>query len=167
MQCEICGAQISGRSHRILVDRAELEVCEKCKSFGKEVERRVPPTSLRRGATAPSESSTQPITRRARRDIFDKMKDELVEDYPDVIKDARESRHMSQEELASKIQEKVNIIRKLERGELMPEDALIKKLEAALDIKLTEGVEDSEPSQRRADSKTLTLGDLIKIKKNK
>jgi putative transcription factor len=49
----------------------------------------------------------------------------------------------------------------------MPENTLIKKLEATLNVKLTEGVEDPENVQRRSDSKTMTLGDLIKVRKNK
>lgn len=168
MQCEICGAEISGKSHRILVDRAELEVCDKCKNFGKEVERRAPVTSIRRGSGSPELGAQPLVTRRIRRDIFDKMKDELVDDYPEIIKDARESRHISQEELAARIQEKVNTLRKVERGELIPEDALVRKLESALDIKLTEGIEEEPGSlQRKGESRTLTLGDMIKVKKGK
>jgi putative transcription factor len=95
------------------------------------------------------------------------MKDQLVDDYADIIKKAREAKHLTDEELAAKILEKVNIIRKVERSELVPDEALIKKLERALDIKLTEGVAEPETGGRRGDSKTLTLGDLIKVKKNK
>jgi len=163
MQCEICGAQISGKPHHIIIDRAEMDVCDRCKSFGKEVERRAPVTSVRRGAP---EMSTAPV-RRARRDLFDKMKDQLVEDYAGVIKKAREAKHLTDEELAAKILEKVNIIRKVERSELVPDEALIKKLEKALDIKLTEGVAEPEMLGRRGESRALTLGDLIKVKKNK
>jgi putative transcription factor len=164
MQCEICGAQISGKPHHILVDRAEMDVCDRCKGFGKEVERRSPITSTRRGVAPEAGVST---VRRARHDLFDKMKDELVEDYAEVIKNAREAKHMTQEELAASILEKVNIIRKVERGELVPEEEVIKKLEKALDIKLTEGVAEPEVKGRRGESRALTLGDLIKVKKNK
>lgn len=167
MQCEICGANISGRSHRILVDRAELEVCEKCKTFGKEVERRAPAASIRKGAPTPQPSGAPVAARRPRRDLFDQMKDEIVDDYPEIVKNAREARHMTQEELAVKIQEKVNVIKKVERAEMVPEDALIKKLERALNIKLMHGVEETEPGSRRMDNRALTLGDLIKVKKGK
>jgi putative transcription factor len=166
MQCEICGAQISGKSHHIIIDRAEMNVCDRCKGFGKEVERRGPVTSTRRGAPATTDMSMVPV-RRARRDLFDKMKDQLVEDYADVIKKAREAKHMTDDELASKILEKVNIIRKVERSELVPDEALIKKLERALDVKLTEGVAEPETRGRRGESRALTLGDLINVKKNR
>jgi putative transcription factor len=141
-----------------------MDVCDRCKGFGKEVERRSPITSTRRGVAPEAGVST---VRRARHDLFDKMKDELVEDYAEVIKNAREAKHMTQEELAASILEKVNIIRKVERGELVPEEELIKKLEKALDIKLTEGVAEPEVKGRRGESRALTLGDLIKVKKNK
>ena len=95
------------------------------------------------------------------------MKDELIENYADTIKNARESRHMTQEDLAGKILEKANVIRKVERGELVPEEGLVKKLERELNIKLTEGVEDLESHQRRGESRGLTLGDLINVRKNK
>jgi putative transcription factor len=166
MQCEICGAEISGKPHHILIDRAEMNVCDRCKGFGKEVERRGPVTSTRRGVPVTSDMSMVPV-RRARKDIFDKMKNELIEDYANVIKNAREAKRLTDEELANRILEKVNIIRKVERAELVPDEALIKKLERALDIKLTEGVAEAENTGRRGESKVLTLGDLIKVKKNK
>lgn len=166
MQCEICGAQVSGKPHHIIIDRAEMDVCDRCKGFGKEAEKRTPVTSIRRGTPATNDMSTVPV-RRVRRDLFDKMKDQLIEDYADKIKNARESKHMTQEELAAKILEKVNILRKVERGELVPEEDLIKKLERALDVKLTEGVAEPESQGRKGESRVLTLGDLIKVKKNK
>jgi putative transcription factor len=167
MQCEICGAQISGKPHHIIIDRAEMDVCDRCKGFGKEAEKRVPVTSTRRGGVPPSNTLGSIPIRRARRDLFDKMKDQLVEDYADKIKNARESKHMTQEELASKMLEKVNILRKVERGELVPEEELIKKLERALEIKLTEGIAEPESQGRRGESRALTLGDLINVKKNR
>ncbi len=165
MQCEICGAEIRGKSYRIMVDRAELDACEKCKGFGKEVPRRgVAPGAL---AGVPGAYGTQPVTTRHRSDLFDKIKDELVEDYAEKIKNAREARRLTDEALAARIGTKVNILLKVERGELVPEDALVKKLERELDIKLTEGVAEAERGQRKGEGRVMTLGDLIKVKKDK
>ncbi|MGA9140093.1 MAG: multiprotein bridging factor aMBF1 [Methanocella sp.] len=165
MQCEICGAEIRGKSFRIIVDRAELDACDKCKGFGKEVTSRGPAV-VRRGAPAPSGTPGSTAVRRPRRDVFDQIKDELVEDYAGRIKKAREARNMTDEQLANKTQSKVNIIRKVERGELIPEDALVKKIEIALDIKLTEGVAEAERGGRKGESRVMTLGDLIKVKRD-
>jgi putative transcription factor len=114
---------------------------------------------------APPGSPAGTAVRRPRRDLFDQIKDELVEDFAGRIVKAREAKHMTDEQLANKTQSKVNIIRKVERGELVPEDALIKKLELALDIKLKEGVAEPERGGRKGESRAMTLGDLIKVKK--
>ncbi|OPY28994.1 MAG: transcription factor [Methanocella sp. PtaU1.Bin125] len=164
MQCEICGAEIRGKSFRIIVDRAELDACDKCKGFGKEVTPRGP-AGMRRGAPAASGAPGSMPARRPRRDVFDQIKDELVEDYAARIKKAREAKNLTDEQLAVKTQSKVNIIRKVERGELVPEDALVKKIEMALDIKLTEGVAEAERGGRKGESRVMTLGDLIKVKR--
>ncbi len=165
MQCEICGAEIRGKSFRIVVDRAELDVCDKCKGFGKEVMPRGPAGGYR-GTPGPSGAPGATVARRPRRDVFDRIKDELVENYAERIKKAREAKNMTDEQLASKTQSKVNIIRKVERGELIPEDALVKKIELALDIKLTEGVAEAERSSRKGESRVMTLGDLLKVKRD-
>lgn len=165
MQCEICGAEIRGKSFRIIVDRAELDACDKCKGFGKEVPRRGVPGAARAGAPV-SQGYPSTAAPRHRRDLFDQIKESLVEDYADRIKSAREARRLTPEELASKVQTRVNIMKKVERGELEPEDALVKKLERELEIKLTEGTDDMEGGQRRGESRSMTLGDLIKVKKS-
>jgi len=164
MQCEICGAEIRGKSFRIIVDRAELDVCDKCKGFGKEVAPRRP-AGYHGGAPGPVGA---PIgaPRRPRRDVFDQIKDELVEDYVERIKKGLEAKHMTDEQLAKQTQTKVNIIRKVERGELIPEDALVKKIEYVLEIKLTEGVAEPERGGRKGESRAMTLGDLIKVKRD-
>ena len=165
MQCEICGAEIRGKSFRITVDRAELDVCDKCKGFGKEVTPRGP-AGARRGAPGSYSAPAGTPARRPRRDVFDRIKDELVEDYPERIKKARDAKHMTDEELAIKTQSKVDLIRKVERGDIVPEDSLVKKIEYVLDIKLTEGVAEPEGGGRRGESRTMTLGDLIKVKRD-
>jgi putative transcription factor len=73
---------------------------------------------------------------------------------------------LTDEQLAAKTQSKVNIIRKVERGELIPEDALVKKIEYVLEIKLTEGVAEADRDGRKGESRAMTLGDLIKVKRD-
>ncbi len=165
MQCEICGAEIRGKSFRIVVDRAELDVCDKCKGFGKEVSPRSP-AGVRKSVPGSGAAVSFP-GRRQGRNVFDQIKDELVDDYADRIRKAREAKNMTDEQLANRTQSKVNIIRKVERGELVPEDALVKKIEYVLDIKLTEGVSEPDRGGRRGESRVMTLGDLIKVKREK
>jgi putative transcription factor len=73
--------------------------------------------------------------------MFDQMTDELVDDYGSVIRRARDKRGMSQEELALEIREKVSLLKKIEREDLVPEDSARKKLERVLGITLTERIE--------------------------
>jgi putative transcription factor len=164
MQCEICGAEIRGKSFRIIVDRAELDVCDKCKGFGKEVSPRGP-AGVRTNVPGSGAAVSFPARRRGR-DVFDQIKDTLVDDYADRVRRARESKQMTDEQLANKTQTKVNIIRKVERGELIPEDALVKKIEYVLGIKLTEGVAEPDRDGRKGESRVMTLGDLIKVKRD-
>ncbi|AKU07378.1 XRE family transcriptional regulator [Haloferax denitrificans ATCC 35960] len=95
--------------------------------------------------------------------MFDDM-DEIATDYDDRIRQARESRGMSQEELAQSLNEKASLIRKLERGDIMPPDSVRKKIERKLDISLVEGESDDDSEWSGGGSTTTTLGDVVKRK---
>lgn len=91
--------------------------------------------------------------------------DEVVPDYDQRIRSARESRGLSQEELAGELKEKASLIRKLERGDMLPSDSVQSKLERELDITLTEGGEDGDTEwEGSSDAGTTTLGDVVKRK---
>ena len=90
--------------------------------------------------------------------------DEVVQDYDDRIRNARESEGLTQEELADQLNEKSSLIRKLERGGVLPSDTVQRKLEKALGLTLSEGGSgDSEWSSDSATGGT-TLGDVVKRK---
>ncbi|XVH31026.1 multiprotein bridging factor aMBF1 [Haloferacaceae archaeon DSL9] len=172
-QCEMCGAERPSLT-TTKVEGAELELCDNCKGFGTEVRTASSSSSSSKysttsksgtsgGDSSGSSSSSGGSSTRRRRDMFDDM-EEVATDYDDRIRDAREAAGFTQEELANKLNEKSSLIRKLERGDILPSDGVQKKLERALDISLTEGqdVEDSEWSGS-AGSK-MTLGDVVKRK---
>lgn len=92
------------------------------------------------------------------------MKDELLDNYDQIIRDAREAKGWSQEDLAENIKEKVSLIKKIERSEIVPEEPVRKKLEHTLNIKLTERVEVSGQDVSHL-KKDTTLGDIVKIKR--
>lgn len=89
--------------------------------------------------------------------------DEIATDYDDQIRSARESRGLSQEELADDLNEKASLIRKLERGDTLPTDDVQRKLERALDISLVEG-KDVDEEWETTDAGSMTLGDVVKRK---
>ena len=90
--------------------------------------------------------------------------EEIASDYDDRIRDARESRGLTQEELANKLNEKASLIRKLERGDILPSDGVQKKLERSLEIALTEGTDVDADDWSSGSSSGMTLGDVVKRK---
>lgn len=160
MQCEICGAEIRGKPICITIDNSELQVCQKCAPYGKPVDKRTPVSRK----VSPVVRTVTRTENRPKKDFFDILKDELLDNYDQIIRDAREAKGWSQEDLAENIKEKVSLIKKIERSEIVPEDSVRKKLEHALNIKLMERVKESgqEVSHMKKDT---TLGDIVKIKR--
>jgi putative transcription factor len=73
---------------------------------------------------------------------------------------------LSTKELALQIKEREHLIKKIENGELIPEELVRKKLEKALEIRLIDAPITEE--EKKVQSKlTPTLGDLTTIKKVK
>jgi len=152
MQCEICGSNIRGKAHRVILEGTELNVCDACAKYGHEVKQVPKATAAGTGRTPAGKVGKVPAGRvpagitfrtgsRRRPDMFDQMTDELLSDYGFAIRRAREARDMSQEELAIAIKEKASLLKKIEREDLRPTDSIRKKLERVLGISLTETIE--------------------------
>ncbi|GAB7010530.1 multiprotein bridging factor aMBF1 [Halorubrum trueperi] len=174
-QCEMCGADQASLT-TTKVEGAELELCSSCTDFGTEVRDESTgsggskySTSSSTGKSSSSSSSSSSGSGGSSggstrpRDMFDDM-DEIATDYDDQIRDARESRGLSQEELADQLNEKASLIRKLERGDTLPTDDIQRKLERALDISLVEGESVEDAEWDGSDAGTMTLGDVVKRK---
>ena len=177
-QCEMCGAEQSSLT-TTKVEGAKLELCDECTEFGTEVKTqstssgssKYSTSSSSSGASGGNSSSTATgttgntggSTTQRRTDMFDDM-DEIATDYDDRIRQAREGESLTQEELANNLNEKASLIRKLERGDVLPSDDVREKLESTFDIVLTEGadVEDTEWSGESTGS--MTLGDVVERK---
>jgi putative transcription factor len=99
--------------------------------------------------------------------MFDFMEGEVVEDYADRIKHARMEKGLSQKELAMQMKEKEHLIKKIENGDLIPEDDVRKKLEKVLEIRLVDAPAEVEAGKKVPGSITPTLGDLTIIRKVK
>jgi putative transcription factor len=178
VQCEMCGTD-TGAPKTVKVEGAEVEVCDECAEFGTEVRTSESSGGSTKYSTSSSSSSGSGSGRsdstgasssssggssQRRRDMFDDM-DEVVQDYDERIRSARESRGLSQEELAKQLNEKASLIRKLERGDVLPSDSVQRKLEKELDISLTEGGGDGDTEWEGSSSAgTTTLGDVVKRK---
>ena len=179
VQCEMCGAETS-TPKTAKIEGAELDVCEECADFGTEIDQGGDTSTTTKystdesGSTSSGSRSSESTSGgstaggsggQSRRDMFDDM-DEVVADYDERIRSARESAGLSQAELGDQLNEKASFIRKLERGESLPSDDLRRKLERALDIELLEGggtEGDAEWSGGDTES-GMTLGDVVKRK---
>ncbi len=160
MICELCGADVP-HTKNVAIESTVLAVCNNCAKFGDEVSTPV----VRRGTMPPviAERLEARKRRQTPRDVYaDAGQEELADDFPQRIRRAREDRGWKQADLGAKINEKVSVIAKLESGTISPNDALVKKLEHHLGIKLKEKVVPIAMKKASA-SGGLTLGDLIKM----
>lgn len=141
-----------------------MRVCPVCAKYGTPVKEAPVASGSSSGSRMHGSHAPARHVRMSRKDTeMLESTEVLVEDYSERIRKAREHMSLTQEELAKKILEKRTVIAKLERSEMHPDNKLIKKLEKALDIKLTEKVYDSEVKTSTKAS-GLTLGDLLKDK---
>lgn len=92
------------------------------------------------------------------------MVGEVVEDYGERIKSARLAKNWTQKDLANEIKEREILIRKIEKGDLVPEDDVRVKLEKVLGIALLD-VSDEEVKRQKGGKLATTVGDIIKIKR--
>ena len=161
MICELCGTEVP-HTKNVAIEGTILSVCNDCAKFGDEVAAPV----VRHGSMPPLIAQRLEARKRRQtpRDVYaDAGQEELAEDFPQRIRRAREDRGWKQADLGAKINEKVSVIAKLESGTISPNDALVRKLEHHLGIKLKEKVQ-PVAMKKAAPSGALTLGDLIKIK---
>jgi putative transcription factor len=169
MRCEMCGRRILGTPYRVIIEGARLMVCTDCAKHGKLTWEEEPkpkpaikpkgprPTLIihaKRSAIAPPDAAV-----------------ELIEDFHDKVRDAREKLGLSHEELGKRINEKVSLLRKIETGKMTPNNTLATKLEHVLKIKLM--IQASEEKVKvptsiitKMPKRELTLGDLIQLNKS-
>jgi len=169
MQCEMCGETVRGMPKLVRVEGAELQVCGRCEKFGTEVQqpKRADIRSPVAGTGPVARPAAPPLpTARRKRDLFDYMEGEIVEDYSERIRRARMGKGLSQKDLAMQMKERELLIKKIEKGELIPEDAVRRKLEKALEIRLIDAP--VEEAEKKVPGKLApTLGDVTIIKKVK
>lgn len=138
-------------------------VCPQCQKFGKEERQEKKTIPIPINVVERLEKREQKLKEK---DIFEGKEEEtLVEDYSQKIRNARNRMNLTIDDLGKKINEKRTIIAKIESGEMIPTDELVKKLERALNIKLMEKPEDVRLANQNKN--VLTIGDLINIKKVK
>jgi putative transcription factor len=169
MRCEVCGRKIREAPMRVVIEGAKLTVCTECSKHGKSTwEEQPKPTAMSQKQSAISLGTPKLGAIQIRKRIITARVDtsnELVEDYADVIRQAREGIGLSTEDLGKKISEKESVLKKIETGKMAPTEQLISKLEHTLKIKLLVPVAEEKVSLPKAANREFTLGDAIKISK--
>ena len=165
--CELCGAALTKKGKMVQIEGAKpMKACDKCAKLGTEVQAPRPaspgfgrPTIVRKGPAQPQSASAP-----RKRDMFDYMEGDIVEDFPKRIAAARQAKGFSQKDLAFVLKMQEGDIKKLERGEREPTEVERKKLEAELGIELLDTGSDSESLQQGGVAAT-TFGDVLQVKR--
>lgn len=154
--CELCGSVIHGKGITVNYEGSTITVCPTCyskiKSHAKIVENKKQ-NNIQLRQTKKTQAET----------IW-----EIVDDYPKIIREARESHGMSTKELAQKLKVQENIVKRIETGKLKPTIQLAKDLERILSIKILVKSEENEDSNsKNVNNYELTLGDIINIREGR
>ncbi|MCL2295838.1 MAG: multiprotein bridging factor aMBF1 [Methanomassiliicoccaceae archaeon] len=162
MICEMCGKDVP-ITKPMLVEGSKLNLCSNCARFGDEYKGANPSPS----APVPKSVIEDRLQRRERRmqtrDIYSASSRELIDNYGEVIRCAREAKGLDMDEFAKSIFERKGTIAKLEANDLVPDDKLINKLEKALDICLKEEVQSGgQVGGSNKSSEGMTLSNFIK-----
>ena len=169
--CELCGAPITTKAKLVQIEGAKpMKVCDKCAKLGTEIQSpRAPKTSYGRGYTAAPVPRVQKGTSGGnaayrKRDMFDYIEGDVVEDYAKRISAARQAKGYTQNDLAFILKMQEIDIKKLERGERAPTEAERVKLEKELGIVLLD-IDDGASNTNTGGVAATTLGDVLQVKR--
>jgi len=159
LYCEMCGAPIRGRPYRAIVDGVEMVLCASCYEKLVRSGRAQPVRERPARAYAPR---PRQVTRR--RVVSMEFLD-LVEDYPEIIRRAREAKGWDLKTLAQKLRISETMLRRIEQGKIKPPIDLAKRIERVLKVKILEPTELEEEYEAPPPGK-LTLGDVVIIRRD-
>jgi putative transcription factor len=162
MFCEICGNLIRGKPSRSKIDGVDLLLCYQCAQLSPSQRS----YKINKQPTKEVTTSRVLIRKHKTRPLFYEDK-ELVENYDQIIRKAREGMGLSHKDLGKKISERASVIQKLEVKKIVPNQTLVKKLEHTLKIQLTQPYESITTGKDISTIKfsETTLGDLISRQK--
>ena len=157
MECELCGRECECKP--AIVDDVRMMLCPSCMKYGKSIPISSAPDTIVKT------SILERIRRPKEKDVYKDMTKELVPNYNSLIKEGREKKGLSREELGFRIGERTVTISKIENGDLKPSDKIAKKLEKELNINLFEEIAKTPSYSTKGysgSSGVRTIGDFIK-----
>ncbi|MGB1472047.1 MAG: helix-turn-helix domain-containing protein [Candidatus Thalassarchaeaceae archaeon] len=149
--CELCGTD-NVTTYKTTTSGARVDACARCID--------------RLGLTKPSSPINQGLSnpkptkvRVTGSNIMHKPEQELAPDFHKRIKIAREEKGWDQREFARRMNERLNIVQRIENGN-RPTDALIKKIEKVLDVELLiESIASNSRQISTQGTRNMTIGD--------
>ncbi len=146
-ECEICGRKVD-TVYEINFEGAQILVCEK-DSRGRDIINTFGPRSKEKGV---DRRTTEKAPAR----------DELIENYGEEIRKAREAIGLPLKVLAEKISEKESTLTRIEKQETLPSEKTRQKIEKELGIRLLAKVPEGKQFVSSRKSEPVTLWDLAK-----
>jgi putative transcription factor len=145
--CEMCG-----KEEKLItaeVESVEMQLCPNCSKYGK-IKKKV---TFSQGFRSQKSSNQGPELR-------------IVANYSSLLRKARESKGMTQQDFAKMLNEKESVIVKWEQGSLKPRIGMAKRIGRIIKINLLEkdipGEVDLEKTKATGE---FTLGDFVKVRK--
>jgi putative transcription factor len=151
VECEICGKQ-ADVLYEISVEGAQMLACERCARSG-EILRTV------NSEKEEKPRKTVPIEKKR-----ESGEEEIIENYGDVMRKAREALGLPIKVLAERISEKESTLIRIEKQKTLPSEKTRKKLEKELGIKLVSRSAEKEQFRTSKKDEPVTIWDM---KKNK
>ncbi len=147
MLCEICGRRKA--AFLVEIEGAKLYACAVCAKGGKII-----------GKLSQKEEKVKSIDKNIEEVVVERTED-IVDDYADRIRKARQRMNIELKDLAKMLNEKESFLKHIERREMIPTIKLAKKLEKVLHIKLVEEVVRTLSTSSGAKKEEFTLADYL------
>jgi len=166
LQCDVCGREIIGKPHHVIIEGAKLTTCAQCAKMGS-AEWKPEDHNFNSPFKMGTPRQFQP--KKTRRRSIDLREDlTIIEGFGLLLRKARQRSGLSQEDLGRKIGEKVSVIRKIEGEKIVPNERLARKLEHALGIKLLVPLVEPKISARSSQTnRGVTLGEIAYLKNSR
>lgn len=148
--CQLCGEDTES-TKKAKIEGAVLKVCSSCAEMGETIKTKSKKSKKKRKKKRKNRSKSEQKV--------------LANNYGKKIREEREDRELTMDELSDQINEKTSVIQKVEQEELKPDQSLAGKLSKKLgiDLYVNPQVTDYDDTSD-GDSRKATLGDVADIK---
>lgn len=153
--CDMC-SKIEERLFTSRVEGVTMKVCSGCTKYGETLKKPERPKPTFKRNFVKKEQEVKPV-----------FEERLNDEFSALLKKARESKGLTQEEVSKRINEKQSLLHNVERGSQRPNLELAKKLERFFGIKIIDKLEvKKEKIKIELSGEGMTIGDIFsKIKK--